>query len=105
MTERQDDLQELDASLSQLKRRVRRYILLEGLAIVVAVLGIGFWISFGADELPFSLRKLELPRWLRVGLTGLLAGTVPTVFLTWVIGRLWHNFGRKLLALVMERRF
>ena len=47
MTERQDDLQELDASLSQLKQRVRRYIVLEGLAIVVAVLGIGFWISFG----------------------------------------------------------
>jgi hypothetical protein len=105
MNERTDDLQELDASLSQLKGRVRRYIVLEGLAIVVAVLGIGFWISFGADELHFSLRKLELPRWLRVGFTVLLAGTVATVFLTWVIGRLWHNFGRTLLALVVERRF
>lgn len=105
MSERSDDLVELDASLLQLKQRVRRYILLEGLAIVVAVLGVGFWISFGADELHFSLRKLELPRWLRVGFTVLLVGTVATIFLTWVIGRLWHNFGRKLLALVVERRF
>jgi hypothetical protein len=105
MSERTDDLQELDASLSQLKRRVRRYVLLEGLAIVVAVLGVGFWISFGADELHFSMRKLELPRWLRIGFTVLLVGTVAMVFLTWVIGRLWHSFGRKLLALVVERRF
>ena len=49
---------QLDSTLSQLKARVRRYVLLEGLALVVAVFGFGFWLGFMADELHFQARRL-----------------------------------------------
>ncbi len=96
---------QLDAALSQLRARVRRYVLLEGLALVVAIVGIGFWLGYFADELHFGARRLELPKWLRIGFTILVAGLAAAVFCTWVVGRLWTRFGKKMLALVLERRF
>jgi hypothetical protein len=95
----------LDASLLRLRQRVRRYVLIEGLAIVVAIIGIGFWLSFGVDELHFQMRRLELPRWLRISFTIGFAVVVVLAFLTWVISRLWRSFGRRMLALILERRF
>jgi hypothetical protein len=96
---------ELDSTLSQLKARVRRYVLLEGLALVVAVFGFGFWLGFMADELHFQARRLELPKWFRLAFAIGVAVIAITVFSTWVIGRLWTRFGRRMLALVLERRF
>ncbi|MBX3443948.1 MAG: hypothetical protein KF774_16185 [Planctomyces sp.] len=105
MTEGPDAPRQLHEALRQLRRQVRRYVLLEGLAIVIVVLGLGFWISYGLDELYFQYRRLELPRWLRLGFTTLLIAAGAMAFLIWVVGRLWHRFGRRLLALVVERRF
>jgi len=100
-----DVTRQLDSTLAQLRARVRRYVLLEGLALVVAVVGIGFWLGYFADELHFGARRLELPKWLRLAFTIAVAAVAVTVFSTWVIGRLWTRFGRKMLALVLERRF
>jgi hypothetical protein len=95
----------LDAALTRLRGRVRRYILLEGLAIVIAILGVGFWLSFGLDELYFQVRKLELPRWLRLTFTVAFAAALVSAFITWIAARLWHSFGRRMLAIILERRF
>jgi hypothetical protein len=35
--------------LNQLRRRIRRYVLLEGSALVLVVLGCAFWISLAVD--------------------------------------------------------
>ena len=40
---------DVPAVLIELRRRIRRYVLLEGSALVVAVLGVVFWISLGLD--------------------------------------------------------
>jgi hypothetical protein len=96
---------QLDSTLSQLRARVRRYVLLEGLALVIAVIGFGFWLGYFADELHFGARRLELPKWIRIGFTIVVVATAVTVFSTWVIGRLWTRFGRRMLAIVLERRF
>ncbi|QDT54439.1 hypothetical protein Pan44_24720 [Caulifigura coniformis] len=96
---------QLDSALSQLRAQVRRYVVLEGLALVVAVIGLGFWLGYFADELHFGARRLELPKWIRLAFTIVVAGVAATVFFTWVVGRLWTRFGRKMLAIVLERRF
>ena len=97
--------QEASAVLDRLRSRIRQYVLLEGLALVVALLGLLFWGSFLIDWCYFQLSRLELPRWFRaavlVGGIGLLAfGLV-----AWVALRLLRSLRAKALALVLERRF
>ncbi len=93
------------AVLDRLRSRIRRYVLLEGLALVVAVMGTLFWGSFLIDWVYFQLSRLELPRWFRatilVGGIGLLAfGLV-----AWVALRLLRSLRARALALILERRF
>ncbi len=52
-----DVTREIETKLSDLKARVRRYVLLEGFAIVVAIIGVGFWLTYAADEVHFSARR------------------------------------------------
>ena len=40
---------ELPGALQELRRRIRRYVMLEGSALVVVVLGILFWMSLAID--------------------------------------------------------
>jgi len=97
--------QEILETLQQLRLKIQRYVLAEGLAIVVAALCLFFWLTLGADALHFELRKLELPAWFRRG--ALLLAICGVVFLiaTWVLGRYFRGFGKRALALVLERRF
>lgn len=92
-------------TLRQLRQRIRRYVLLEGIAIVVAALCLFFWLTFGADSAYFAVRKLELPAWFRR--LAILAAACSAVFLiaTWIFGRYFRGFGQRALALVLERRF
>ena len=92
-------------TLRQLRHRIRRYVLVEGIAIVVAALCLFFWLTFGADSAYFAVRKLELPAWFRR--LALLAAVCSATFLiaTWIFGRYFRGFGQRALALVLERRF
>ncbi len=96
---------EISRVLSDLRSRIRRYVLWEGLALVVMFLGLVFWGLFAADELHFAARKLELPLWFRRSL--LVAGMAGFVwlFLTRVVFRLLRPLEPKSLALLLERRF
>lgn len=90
---------EIQKLLSQLKSRIRRYVLLEGTASLLAVLGIAFWFSLVLDYL------FELPRLLRalllLGTGCLFLGTL----VVWVLLRLVRELRSRALALVLERRF
>ncbi len=96
---------EATAVLDRLRSRIRQYVLLEGLALVVALLGGLFWGSFLIDLCYFQLSRLELPRWFRatvlIGGIGLLAFGL----IAWVVLRLLRSLRAKALALVLERRF
>ena len=66
---------EVAACLDGLKARIRKYVLWEGIALAVVLVGLFFWFSLGFDYLVFSVRRLEPPRWLRVGMDlGVLSG-------------------------------
>lgn len=96
---------EVSVVLAELKSRIRRYVLWEGLAIAVIIVGLFFWLSLGFDFAVFSIRRLEPPRWLRVGLDlGLLAG-LTAVALSLIVFRVFRSFRTKPLALLLERRF
>ncbi len=91
--------------LDRLRSRIRSYVLFEGIALVVVLLGALFWGSFIVDWCYFQMSRLELPRWFRAavlvgGICLIAAGVV-----SWIALRLFRAFRAKALALVLERRF
>src|SRR5215471_289915 len=90
---------EVPAVLGELRRRIRRYVLLEGSALVVAVLGIVFWVSLGIDY------WLEPGRGARQALLFLAIAAVGAAFVWYLALRVLRDFRSRSLALVLERRF
>jgi hypothetical protein len=97
--------QDISEKLTQLKHRIRKYVLAEGIAVVVVGLCLFFWLTFGADAIHFALRKLELPAWFRRAASLLAICSLAFLAMTWIAGRYFRTFGQRALALVLERRF
>src|SRR5580700_865722 len=91
--------------LSQLKRRIRSYVLMEGTALVLIVLLSAFWLTLGIDWAYFRASGLELPVWFResVAISALVLAAAGALF--WIGLRLFRRFRARALALVLERRF
>lgn len=96
---------ELNSLLSDLRGRIRRYVLMEGTTLVVAVLGLLFWLSLGVDHLWFQMSSLELPVWFRAMFDLAAVGLVAALFVAWVVLRSLIGFRAHGLALVLEKRF
>lgn len=96
---------ELKSVLTQLRSRIRRYVFLEGAALVLAVLGGLFWLSLAVDHAYFQISRLELPRWFRASFDVVVIGLVVFLLLSWIGLRLLRSYRTKALALVLERRF
>ena len=96
---------ELERLLQQLRGRIRKYVLLEGVALTLAALAGLFWISFGLDHAWFAVSRLELPVWFRATFDVVVLSVVAFLIVTWVGLRLFRSFRFKALALVLERRF
>ena len=97
--------EELRGLLARLQQRIRRYVLLEGLALALLILGAVFWLSLGLDWGYFRLQRAELPVWVRflveVGALSLAVG----VAVIWGLARAYRAVQQRTLALVLERRF
>jgi hypothetical protein len=93
------------AVLDRLRSRIRQYVLLEGLALVIALLGALFWGSFLIDWCYFAMSRLELPRWFRATILVFGIGLLAFGLIAWVGLRLLRSLRAKALALVLERRF
>ena len=96
---------ELQDVLSDLRSRIRRYVLIEGIALVLVVVCGLFWISFFADWAYFRLSRLELPGWFRSGFFILMLCSLAAGVLTWIVTRLLRQLRSRALALVLEKRF
>ncbi|MFV0442764.1 MAG: hypothetical protein ACK5Q5_04240 [Planctomycetaceae bacterium] len=96
---------EITTVLDQLRTRIRRYIWIEGLALVVALIGALFWFSFTADVAWFQISKLELPLWFRRSFATISFGLIGAALLAWLVFRLRRSFKLKALALVLEKHF
>jgi hypothetical protein len=90
---------EIESLLLNLRSRIHRYVVWEGTAASLAVVGAVFWLSLGLDY------WLELARgWRAV----LLIGSVALFFVSltaWVLLRVARSLSNRSLALVLERRF
>uniref|UniRef100_UPI0026271786 hypothetical protein n=1 Tax=uncultured Gimesia sp. TaxID=1678688 RepID=UPI0026271786 len=89
--------QEIIDLLDRLRGKIRKYILLEGTAKLLAVAGLIFWFSFIVDWAYFQLSHLELPVWFRASF--LLIALTIIVFLagSFVLFRLMKKMRRKAL--------
>lgn len=90
---------EILSVLQQLRAKIRRYVLLEGLALVLCLLGAAFWVSVALDY------GFELPQGARRVLVVLTVTALVLAFLWFVVLRMIRAFRDRSLALVLERRF
>jgi hypothetical protein len=96
---------EVEACLERLRGRIRHYVLWEGIALAVVLVGLFFWLSLGFDWAVFSVRRLEPSRWIRVALDVAVLGGLAAVVVLMVALRVFRSFRAKSLALILERRF
>lgn len=96
---------ELRRTLAELRSRIRKYVLIEGAALTVTVLGAVFWISLLIDHLWFRVSRLELPYWFRAAFDVGVAGLIGFLVVSLIGLRVLRGFRAKALALVLERRF
>lgn len=96
---------EATSILNDLRKRIRSYVLWEGLALVIVVLLSIFWISFVFDWVYFRLSNLELPKWFRAAVLISGIALIAAGAFSWVLVRLFRAYRTRSLALVLERRF
>ena len=85
--------------LDRLRFLVRSYVLAEGTAVTLAVLGAAFWVSFLLD------RTLELPVGWRIAILIAAVVTSGLFVLTLVVQRAFREYSPRALALILERKY
>ncbi len=96
---------ELVALLARVRHGIRRYLLVQGLAAVAVIIGLGCWFSLSIDWLYFQVSHLELPRWFRASIVLLTLTGAAVGLVVWVLWRMFSQLRDRSLAVVVERRF
>lgn len=97
--------EEIRKGLYTLRAAIRRYLILEGIAVVAALVVAWFWLTYLLDIGYFGTTRLELPRGLRsFALAGGLAVIVGTA-VHWLWTRVFRPLRMESLALLVEKRF
>jgi hypothetical protein len=95
--------------LHQLRGLIRRYVTLEGVAIVALFLAIWFWVGLLLDYGVFKLFTFdwvqEAPRAVRLYTLVVIVAALLALVITRIVLRLAREFSAPSLALVLERRF
>src|SRR5688572_31365991 len=89
----------LGALLDGLRRRIRAYIWVDGLAALVVLLGLAFWLSLGFDWV------FEPPAPLRLAMIGAVGCGVVWLLYRFILRRAFVRLADRSMALVLERRF
>jgi hypothetical protein len=97
--ERSASPSEVPPVLRELRGRIRRYVVLEGSALVLVVVAVAFWISLAIDWL------FEPSRGVREALLLVAVAAIAAAAVWYIVLRFVRDFRSKALALVLERRF
>ncbi|MEM9366606.1 MAG: polyketide synthase [Planctomycetota bacterium] len=93
----------LRSLLSDLRGRIRRYVVWEAVLLLTAFILVSFWFGFAVDYLPVRLGGSEMPRSARAVLLGVMVLVV-----VWRLRFFWQRVRRTLpddsLALLIERK-
>ncbi|MGH7202640.1 MAG: hypothetical protein ACREJB_18690, partial [Planctomycetaceae bacterium] len=104
MAETQTIRPEIHRLLRGLRWRIRLYVLCEGVALILLIAGLVFWVSLGLDWLYFKTSNLELPVAVRGVISFAALVGVPAAAL-WLLAPLLKALRARALALVLERRY
>ncbi len=89
----------IESLLARLRRRIRAYVVADGVATAVLALAAGFWLSLGLDWF------FELPRPLRGLLLAALTAYVAWVVYRLLVARLLVPLQNRNMAVLLERHF
>ncbi len=89
----------IESLLARLRRRIRAYVVADGVAAAVLTLAAGFWISLAIDWM------FELPRPLRAAMLAAVAISVAVIAYRLLVSRLLVRLKNRNMAVLLERRF
>lgn len=91
--------------LDNLRKRIRWYVVIEGIAMVIICLVLAFWIGLALDYLPVLVGANEMPRTARIVLLLTTAMVTFGVVYYYILRRVFSTFRDSSLALLIERHF
>ena len=95
----------IKSTFALLRSKIRQYILLEGIALLIACIGGLFWLTFGLDYLWFELNRFELPKEVRQILVFGSLIVIAIVALRAIGQRMLIPFRDRSVAMLMEQKF
>ncbi len=93
------------SKLVALRRRIRLYVWLEGLAVAVVWLVVTFWVGLAIDYLPVLVGASEMPRSARAVLLAVIAAVLAWIGYRWILRRAFARLADHSMALLLERQF
>lgn len=93
------------SALAGLRRRIRVYIWLEALSLVVIWLGLTFWLALALDYFPVLVWASEMPRAARGVLLAIIAGGLGWLLFRYLLQRVFVPISDRSLAVLLERKF
>jgi len=91
--------------LAGLRRRIRVYVWLEGLALTLIWLGGAFWTLLAIDYLPVRLGSSEMPVVARAIALVLVIAVALGILYRWVLRRTLVRLSDRSMAILLERQF
>jgi len=91
--------------IDSLRHQIRRYVMIDAVLAIVAVILLAFWIGLLLDYGPVLLGGTEMPPLARLFLLIIVAGIVFAIATKLLWGRLRRPLPDDSLALLMERQF
>ncbi len=95
----------ITSALSSLRAKIRAYVWMQGLGLVLAFLGLAFWISLAIDWLPVPFGNDEPGVPVRVGVLVLVGIGVIYLFVRYIFRRSAVPLRDRNMAVLLERRF
>ena len=91
--------------LAGVRRRIRLYVLLEGLSLAAIWLGATFWLAFALDYLPVLVGASEMPAVARGVMLALISGILLYILYRFIARRFFVRLHDRSMAVLLERRF
>jgi hypothetical protein len=91
--------------LVALRKRIRWYVAVEGLGLLVAWLGLSFWVGMAADYLPVMAGSSEMPPTARALLLAVIGVVALGIAWRWILQRIFRPLPDRSMAVLVERSF
>ena len=95
----------IDQVLEDLRKKIRAYVLWQGLSLAAIWVAVSFWIALALDYGPVWFGLAEMPRTWRFMLLVFIVTVLGMVLYQWVFRRIYRQLSPANLAMLLERRF